>query len=70
MTNNQPEKDKEFMTKEEAAELLSVHPETIRRWHLKEGLKVYKHGRTLRIRREDLMEFMSQSSRGKHGISK
>lgn len=57
------EKEKEFLTKEEAAELIGVHPETIRRWHLKEGLKVYKFGRTLRIRRQDLLDFLSQKSK-------
>ena len=56
-------KEKEFLTKEEAAGLINVHPETIRRWHLKEGLKVYKFGRTLRIRKEDLLKFMSQNNK-------
>ena len=51
---------KEFLTVREAGELLGVHYETIRRWHLKKGLKSYKFGKTLRFKKEDLLDFMSQ----------
>ncbi len=51
---------KEFLTLKEAAELIGVHYETIRRWHLKEGLKSYKFKNTLRFKKGDLIEFMKQ----------
>lgn len=53
--NNQ----KEMLTLSEAAKLIGVHPETLRRWHLKEGLKTYKFKKTLRIEKQDLMDFLS-----------
>ncbi|MDP2671749.1 MAG: helix-turn-helix domain-containing protein [bacterium] len=52
--------EKEFLTLREAATMLGVHYETLRRWWLKKGLKGYKHGRTLRFKKDDLLEFMSQ----------
>ena len=54
--------DKEFLTIKEAGKLIGVHYETIRRWHLEEGLKVYKFKRTLRIRKQDLLDFLSKNN--------
>lgn len=50
----------EFLTLREAATLIKAHPESIRRWYLKEGLKVYKHGKILRIKKQDLLDFMDK----------
>lgn len=52
---------KEFLSLTEAAKILSVHPETIRRWHLREGLKSYKFKNTLRFKKDDLIRFMEQT---------
>ena len=60
MSNNPQTSEKEFLTINEAGDLISVHPETIRRWHLKEGLKVYRFKNTLRIRRQDLLDFLKE----------
>lgn len=54
---------KEFLTLSEAAELIGIHRETIRRWHLKEGLKSYKFKNTLRFKKEDLIEFMNNDDK-------
>lgn len=55
--------EKEFLTIREAGELIGVHFETIRRWHLKEGLKTYKFKNTLRIKKEDLLHFLEQNKK-------
>ena len=48
----------ELLTVNEAAEMLNLHEITIRR-HIKQGrLRAVKVGRQVRIRREDLEEFM------------
>jgi len=52
---------KEFLNLKEAAEIMSIHPETVRRWHLREGLKSYKFKNTLRFKKEDLIKFMEQT---------
>jgi len=50
----------EILTLKQAAQLLHIHPETVRRWHLKEGLPVLKFGNTLRIRKDDLLDFLKR----------
>lgn len=52
-----------FLTLREAGELIGVHFETIRRWHLKEGLKTYKFKNTLRIKKSDLLKFLEQNTK-------
>ena len=51
--------EREFLTLKEAGEMIGVSSETIRRWHLKHGLKSYKFQNTLRIKKQDLLEFLS-----------
>ena len=51
-----------FLTLKEAGELIGVHFETIRRWHLKEGLKTYKFKNTLRVKKSDLLKFLEQNT--------
>lgn len=64
MSNNKTKnEEKEFLTIKEAGKLIGVHYETIRRWHLREGLKTYKFKNTLRVRRQDLIEFLSQKNK-------
>lgn len=58
--NNNKQQVQPLFTLEDAASFLKVHPETVRRWYLKEGLKGYKKGRTLRFRQEDLLEFLGR----------
>ena len=58
MENNKDQN--EFLTLKEAAALLKMHPESIRRWHLKDGLPVYKHGKIMRIRKQELLDFLSK----------
>lgn len=53
----------EFLTIKEAGELIGVHYETIRRWHLREGLKTYKFKNTLRVRKQDLLDFLSEKQK-------
>ena len=53
--------ENEFLTLKQAAKLIGVHFETIRRWHLREGLKTYKFKKTLRVRKNDLLEFLSRN---------
>ncbi len=53
--------EKEFLNLKEAADIIGVHYETIRRWHLKEGLKSYKFKNTLRFKKEDLIKFLEQN---------
>jgi excisionase family DNA binding protein len=50
----------DLLTLKEAAEFIKVHPETIRRWYLKQGLKGYKKGKTLRFIKEDLLAFLEK----------
>ena len=52
--------EKEFLTLKESALVIGVHYETIRRWHLREGLKSYKFKNTLRFKKEDLIKFLEQ----------
>jgi excisionase family DNA binding protein len=56
-----------LLTLNEAASFLKVHPETIRRWFLKKGLKGLKFGRTLRFRKEDLIAHLSKKKRKRLG---
>jgi excisionase family DNA binding protein len=53
----------ELLTVSAAAQFAHVSQGTIRNW-LKKGLRRCGHGRTIRIRRQDLEEFMSQPQRG------
>jgi excisionase family DNA binding protein len=51
--------DKEFYTIEETAELLRVSRVTIYAY-FKAGLRYHKLGRSVRIRREDLLDFIDK----------
>jgi len=47
-----------FYSVEKVAEMLDLHPQTIRRW-IKEGkLKATKPGQSYKIRKEDLEELL------------
>lgn len=51
---------KDYMTKEEVSIELSCHIDTVEKWLRRENepLKAYKIGRLIRIKKEDLREFI------------
>ena len=49
---------KEFLSVQEAAELVDVSETTVREW-LAAGLRQYKQGRVLRLRRCELLAFLA-----------
>jgi excisionase family DNA binding protein len=58
--------DKQWISVEEAAKELDVHPETIRTW-IKEGiLNAVAVKRTFRIRRTDFDEFVKRHETGRN----
>jgi len=50
-----------YYSPEEIAELLNLHPATIRKWIRQGKLKAVKLGRVWRIMEEDLQEFLNQN---------
>ncbi len=48
--------NEEILTIEEAAQLLKVNPETIRRWIRRGELPVIKRGNVVRIRKTTLLQ--------------
>ena len=63
MKNKNEITEEEFLTIREAGKLIGVHYETIRRWHLREGLKTYKFKNTLRVRKQDLLDFLRKNGK-------
>jgi len=63
ITMNKKPIEREFLTLKEAADIIGVHYETIRRWHLKEGLKSYRFKNTLRFKKEDLIKFLEHNNK-------
>lgn len=63
MKNKNEVTEEEFLTIREAGKLIGVHYETIRRWHLREGLKTYKFKNTLRVKRQDLLDFLRKNGK-------
>jgi|SRR5215472_14443661 len=55
---------KEFLSVQEAAELLDVSETTVREW-MAAGLRHYQQGRVVRLRRSDLMAFLAVYDRKK-----
>jgi excisionase family DNA binding protein len=55
-----------MMTANEVADILHVHPSTVRRWQKSGELKSYRLGfkGTLRFKNEDLLNFIETSSSG------
>jgi excisionase family DNA binding protein len=51
-----------YLTKKEAAAYLNVHPETIRRWAKQGKLAVYRSGRIVRFKQEDLDQVFAAQS--------
>ena len=49
---------KEFYNVEEAAKAMHVSDQTVRRWIRDKKLKAYRPGKSLIIRREDLIAFL------------
>jgi excisionase family DNA binding protein len=53
-----PQTQKEFLSVHEAAELVDVSETTVREW-VSKGLRQYKQGRVVRLRRSELLAFLS-----------
>jgi excisionase family DNA binding protein len=53
--------DDEFLTVADLAERLRVHPQTVRSWIARGGLRAIKLGRTVRIRRTDFEEALERA---------
>lgn len=51
----------DFLSVREAAALLAVHPESVRRWARAGRLRCFRAGRDLRFRRADLIAWVSGS---------
>lgn len=47
-----------YYTPDEIAELLSMNPESIRRWIRNRELKAFRVGRELRVGEDDLREYL------------
>ncbi len=56
-----PSTQKEFLSVAEVAELFDVSETTVREWMAK-GLRQYKQGRVLRVRRAELLAFLSANA--------
>jgi excisionase family DNA binding protein len=54
----------ELFTIEEVAEIMDVHPESVRRWIRRGELRGFKPGgKLLKVRRTDLEEFIKDAER-------
>lgn len=54
----------EFLTVEEAADLIRIHPETLRQWLREDKFPGAKIGDNWRIRRADIDAFFEKTKRG------
>ena len=57
-----------MLTVKEVASILNIHPNTVRRWEKKGLLESYGIGprRSLRFRREDMIDFLDKSKNEVH----
>ena len=59
-----------MLTVKEVASILNIHPNTVRRWEKKGLLESYGIGprRSLRFRREDMIDFLDKSKNEAHKV--
>ena len=62
---NNRDSDPNLIKRKEAARLLGVHPETVRRWQYKKLLPAIQfNSRTTRYRREDVLRLIAEATVG------
>lgn len=54
--------DNNWLTKQEAADFLQVHPKTLMRWVKVGGLKAYRIGRLVRFNKADLEAYLERQT--------
>lgn len=59
-----------MLTVKEIASILNIHPNTVRRWEKKGLLESYGIGprRSLRFKREDMIDFLNKSKSEAHKV--
>ena len=57
-----PETGRRFLTRAEAADMLGVSPDTVKRWGLVGHLPEYRTGRIVRYREDEVIDLLAPTS--------